>query len=369
MEHSKKPGRTLQDYAHLFLSKKQEHETAPVAPQTKPAEERVVPQNNEPQPVIRLQKESPAGSSRSFVSFAPSPAKGRAEQHPEPAAGISRKNPCAIALCCPDQPLAHSLLTFNLCIDCVRRGLQVLVINADLSFPSMNFLSSLQLHVLKNSAPLPESAPARSPRALQMYTLDMDVTVLASPWPEEQSPIVEEISAAGRTADIILINTAVGFSANAKALFKAADETIVISGTEPAQLINAYSTIKLICQIAAEPRVSIIMLGADAAAESGLAKLQQAAQQFLGRSPGSYGCLPWDPDVTSSIKRKTALLGDSSAGRRLQEISGRVLTEIPRLQKSAVTPEPGFLEKLFVTSGQTMGAAYDACKQQRWSRS
>jgi len=368
MEHSKKPGRTLQDYAHLFLSKKQEHETAPVAPQTKTSADRAVPENNAPLPVSRHREDGPAAASRSSVPPAPSPAEDRAAQHPEPAAGTSRKNPYAIALCCPDQPLAHSLLTFNLCIDCVLRGLQVLVINADLSFPSMNFLSSLQLHALKNSARLPESAPARSPHALQMCTLDMDVTVLASPWPEEQSPLVEEISAAGRNADIILINTAVGFSANAKALFKAADETIVISGTEPAQLINAYSTVKLICQIAAEPCVSIIMLGTDAAAVPGLAKLQEAAQQFLGRSLGSYGCLPWDADVTSSIKRKTALPGDGSAGRRLQEISGRMFTENPLLQKSTMTQEPGFLEKLFVTSGQAMGAAYDASKQQRWSR-
>jgi len=368
MEHTKKPGRTLQDYAHLFLSRKQEHETAPVTPQNTTAADRDITENNEQLFISRHREDETAEASRKAGSPAPSPPEDRSEKHPERAAGASRKIPYAIALCCPDRPLANSLLTFNLCLDCVRKGLQVLVINADLSFPSMNFLSSLKLHVLKNSARQAEAAPSPGPHALQVFTLDMDVTVLASPWPEEQSPLVDEIAGGARNADIILINTAVGFSANAKALFKAADETIVISGTEPAQLINAYSTVKLICQIAAEPCISIIMTGKDAAAEQGFAKLQEAAQQFLERSLCTYGCIPWDDDVMSSIKRKTALPYDGSAAHRMQEISGRMFTDNPRLKKSAETQEPGFVEKLFVTSGQTMGAAYDASRQQRWSR-
>jgi len=368
MEHTKKPGRTLQDYAHLFLSRKQEHETVPGAPQEKAAAGEI-PENNEQLFISRHREDKPADASRSAVSPAPSAPEDRAEQYAGQATAASRKIPYAFALCCPDRPLANSLLTFNLCLDCLRKGLQVLVINADLSFPSMNFLSSLKLHALKNSALPAESAPAFGPHALQVVTLDMDVTVLASPWPEEPSPVVEEVAGGARNADIILINTAVGFSANAKALFKAADETIVISGTEPSQLINAYSTVKLICQITAEPRISIIMTGAGAAAEQGFAKLEEAAQQFLGRSLCSYGCFPWDDDVMSSIKSKTALPHDSSPALHLQEISRRMFTDNPRLQRHAEWQEPGFVEKLFVTSGQAMEAAYAASRQQRWSRS
>ena len=245
----------------------------------------------------------------------------------------------------------------------------MLVINADLSFPSMNFLASLQPQAMKSIASQPESTRARNPHTLQVFTLDMDITVLNSPWPDEQNPVVEEISEAGRNADIILINTAIGFSANAKALFKAADETIIISGTEPAQLINAYSTVKMIYQIAApQPRISVIMTGPEDAALRGFNKLQEAAQQFLNRSLNSYGYFPWDADVINSILRKTALMADGTAAQRLQEISERVFTENTRQQKTRESQEPGFTEKLFVTSGQEMGVTYDASRQQRWSR-
>jgi MinD-like ATPase involved in chromosome partitioning or flagellar assembly len=333
-EHNKKPGRTLQDYAHLFLSRNQDLEKTAAAPQNAPA----------------------ADIER--------PAEERAARPPGPAVAQCPKIPYAIALCCPDRPLANSFLTFNLCINGVQRGLQVLVINADLSFPSMNFLAALKPHAAKNTARQPEPGPY----ALQMFTLDMDVTVLTSPWPEEQNPIVEEISEGARNADIILINTAVGFSANAKALFKAADETLVISGTEPAQLINAYSTVKLIYRISHEPCISIIMTGTENAALQGFRKLQEAAQQFLDRPLTDAGYFPWDAAVINSIARKTALPGDCAAAKHLQEISALVFTKNIRQQHARAPQEPGFLEKLFVTSGQKMEAAYDAIRQQRWSR-
>jgi len=360
MEHNKKPGRTLQDYAHLFLSRNQDHKKTAAAPQQASTAD-----IDAGLPGSQPTEDGTTAPSRRSFSINPSQEKDRTDPPLETAAEKSPKLPYAIALCCPDRPLANSFLTFNLCLDCVQKGLQMLVINADLSFPSMNFLAALKSHAMKSTACQPEPGPY----ALQMFTLDMDVTVLTSPWPEEQNPIVEEISEAGRNADIILINTAIGFSANAKALFKAADETIIISGTEPAQLINAYSTVKMIYQIAApQPRISVIMTEPEDAALRGFKKLQEAAQQFLGRSLNSYGYFPWDADVINSILRKTALPSDGAAAQRLQEISERVFTKNTRQQKTRESQEPGFIEKLFVTSGQEMGVTYDASRQQRWSR-
>jgi MinD-like ATPase involved in chromosome partitioning or flagellar assembly len=368
MEHNKKPGRTLQDYAHLFLSRNQDREKTATAPQNASGADIESPAKETP-PAGQQAGDETAAASRGSCSARSSSPEERAAQPPGPAVEQCPKFPYAIALCCPDRPLANSFLTFNLCLDCFQRDLQMLVINADLSFPSMNFLAELKPHAMKSIASQPESSRARNPHTLQVFTLDMDITVLNSPWPDEQNPVVEEISEAGRNADIILINTAVGFSANAKALFKAADETIIISGTEPAQLINAYSTVKMIYQIAApQPRISVIMTGPEDAALRGFKKLQEAAQQFLGRSLNSYGYFPWDADVINSIMRKTALPSDGTAAQRLQEISELVFTKNTRQQHAHASHEPGFLEKLFITSGQKMGVTCDAIRQQRWSR-
>jgi len=367
MEHNKKQGRTLQDYAHLFLSRNQEREKPDTTPRQASAADIERPEE-QGMTGGRPAADETTGPHRHAVSGNSS----RAEEHIAPPieedSGKSSKTPYAIALCCPDRPLANSFLSFNLCIDCVREGLQVLVINADLTFPSMNYLSSLQPQAMKIIAGRAESSRARSLHALQVFTLDMDITVLNSPWTDEQNPIIEEISEGARNADIILINIALGFSANAKALFKSADETIVISGTEPSQLINAYSTIKLIYQIAPQPRISVIMAGQEDAALRGFKKMQEAAQQFLGKALFFCGCFPWDADVINSIMQKKALAGDCAAARHLREVSGLVLEKNARQQQDSEPRESGFVEKLFVTSGQAMGVKYDASRQQRWSR-
>ena len=247
----------------------------------------------------------------------------------------------------------------------------MLVINADLSFPSMNFLASLKPQAMKSIASQPESPRARNPHTLQMFTLDMDITVLNSPWPDEQNPVVEEISEAGRNADIILINTAVGFSANAKALFKAADETIIISGPEPAQLINAYRYGQTdISDRRTAARYQ--WLDNDRAGKMQrcgvLINCRKWCSSFSADHSTSDGDFPWDADVINSIMRKTELKSDGTAAQRLQEISERVFTENTRQQKTRESQKPGFTEKLFVTSGQEMGVTYDASRQQRWSR-
>jgi MinD-like ATPase involved in chromosome partitioning or flagellar assembly len=362
MEQNKKQGRTLQDYAHLFLSRNQERNKTETTPQAAPAADRQSPEE-QGMPDGRPAADEITGPHRLDVSGNSSQEEAYTTPPEDP--GRPAKVPYAIALCCPDRPLANSFLTFNLCIDCVREDLQVLVINADLSFPSMNYLSSLQPQIIAGRA---EPSRRRNPLDLQVVTLDMDITVLNSPWADEQNPIIAEISESARNADIILINTALGFSANAKALFKSADEAIVIAGIEPSQLINAYSTIKLIYQIAPQPRISVIMAGPEDEALRGFKKMQEAAQQFLGRELSFCGSFPWDADVTNSIMQKKALPGDCAAARHLREVSGQVLGRSTRQQQGSESRESGFIEKLFVTSGQSMGEKYDTSRQQRWRR-
>lgn len=364
MEQNKKQGRTLQDYAHLFLSRNQEREKPDTAPRQAPAADIKIPEE-QGMPGARPATDETTDPHRNVVPGNSSQAEEHLSAPLDTAAG---KSPYAIALCCPDRPLANSFLTFNLCIDCIREGLQVLVINADLGFPSMNFLSSLQPQVMKIIAGRAESSRVRKPHALQVFTLDMDITVLNSPWTNEQNPIIEEISEGARNADIILINTALGFSANAKALFKSADETIIISGTESSQLINAYSTVKLIYQIAPQPRINVIMAGPEDGALRGFKKIQEAAQQFLGKALFFCGCFPWDADVINSIMQKKALPGDCAAAQHLREVSELVLGKNARQQQDSAARQSGFVEKLFVTSGQEMGVQYNASRQQRWSR-
>jgi flagellar biosynthesis protein FlhG len=352
MEEDKKPGRTLQDYAHLFLSKSVDKAKQSTVPPTaeKPKEEQ------QKQYVLNVET---SGQELSGVTIQPVPdsalhKKTVADVSAQPATGTPHERPYAVAVVCPRSFIANSFLTFNLCLDFAQRGLQVMVLNADLSFPSMNFLAALKLSPMKAAAQQQELQVEKPLPAIALITVDTDITVLACPWPEEHNPIVDEITSSCRQVDVILINASTGFSSNAKALFKAADEILLISGFEPAHLIDTYSIIKMIHQFSPEAHIGIIIMGEQAAAQAGFTRLQEASQQFLDRSLSWYGSIPWDDEVMNSTIRKAPLLQGSAGEHAVHTIGEMLLNTQAQWQRALNRQEPGFIEKLFITNGQAI---------------
>ena len=354
MEENKKPGRTLQDYAHLFLSRsvdKEKQSTACLAA-AEPKEDTEKPQ----QQVLSNEKpgQELPGVTTQAVPDSPPQKKTGADAPVQTVTGNQQKRPYAVAVACPRNSIANSLLTFNLCLDFAHRGLQVMVLNADLSFPSMNFLAALKLSSM-GAAALQQELQAEKPLPeIQLITVDTDITVLACPWPEEHNPIIDEITSGCHKADVILINTSTGFSSNAKALFKAADEILLISGFEPAHLIDTYSIIKMIHQFAPEAHIGIIIVGEQAPAQAGFKKLQDASQQFLDTALYWYGCIPWDAAVKHSIISKALPPPDSAGARAVHAIGAMLINTQAQWQRALNKQEPGFIEKLFITNGQAI---------------
>jgi len=354
MEEDKKPGRTLQDYAHLFLSRSIDKEKqSTVSPSAATPKEEAAKQQ---QPVLSNEKpgqELPGVTTQAVPDSSPQKKTG-ADASIQTVTGNQQKRPYAVAVACPRSFIANSFLTFNLSLDFAQRGLQVLMLNADLSFSSMNFLAALKLSPLCAAAQQQGMQAEKPLPEIQLITVDTDITVLACPWPEEHNPIVDEITSSCLQADVILINTSTGFSSNAKALFKAADEILLISGFEPAHLIDTYSIIKMIHQFAPAAHIGIIIMGEQAPAQAGFKKLLEASQQFLDRSLSWYGSIPWDAAVKHSIISKSLPPPDSAGARAIHAIAEMLLNTQAQWQHALDKQEPGFIEKLFITNGQAI---------------
>jgi len=362
MEEDKKPGRTLQDYAHLFLSRSvdKEKQSTVSSAAAKPKEET----EKQQQKVLSDEKSGQElpGVTAQAVADSPPQEKTGTDVPIQTVIENSHKRPYAVAVACPGKAITNSFLTYNLCLDFAHRGLQVMVLNADLSFPSINFLASLNLHSIRAAAEQHERQSGKPLSEIQLITIDTDITVLTCPWPDEQNPIIDEITSCAHSADVILINCATGFSSNAKAFFKAADEIILISGFEPAHLIDTYSIIKMIHQLARESRIGIIITGKKEEAELGFKKLHDAAQEFLklhdaaqeflGTSLCWYGFIPWDDEVMNSIFKKAPLPHDSAGAHAVHTIGEMLLNTRAQWQQTLNKQEPGFIEKLFITNGQ-----------------
>ena len=354
MEEEKKPGRTLQDYAHLFLSRSAEKEkpstVSPVAPEPKQAAE------NQKQEILSNVKpdQELTGITTQSVPDSPQQKKTGTDASVQTVTGPQQKRPFAVAVACPRNSIANSLFTFNLCMDFAQRGMQVMVLNADLSFPSMNFLASLKISSFKAAAQQQGMQAEKPLPEIDLITVDTDITMLACPWPEEHNPIVDDITSGSHQADVILINTSTGFSSNAKALFKAADEILLISGFEPAHLIDSYSIIKMIHQFAPEAHIGVTIVGDQTPAHAGFSKLHDASREFLNIPLYSYGCILWDAAVKQSIVNKAPLPPESAGARSLHAIAEMILNDRTQWEQAFNVQEPGFIEKLFITKGQAI---------------
>ena len=350
MEEDKKPGRTLKDYAHLFLSRSVEKEKQSAAPPaaTEPKEEpakQQQPEHGNEKPGQEL-----PGTAPQSVTEITRQEESTVDTAVKTVNGSRQRRAYTVAIASPRNSIANSLLTFNLCLSFMNRDLQVMVLNADLSFSSVNFLAALKLSSLKAAARHQELQTEKSPPEFELITIDTDITVLACPWVEEHNPIIEEITSGSNRADIILINISTGFSSNAKAFLRASDEIILVSGCEPAHLIDTYSIIKMIYQFAPEARIGIIVLGEQTAAQAGFIKLQDASHLFLDKSLYWYGSIIWDAAVKQSIVNKAPLPADSNGARSLYAIAEMILNNRTQWKQALNVPEPGFIEKLFITT-------------------
>ncbi len=356
MEEDKKPGRGLQDYAHLFLSRtsKKSPESDSQPPESAKPDD-IKPGTTEAQGIdTKSRSESLKDFSCRLFPQHPDEQRNTTPQSAEPVKEKAYRRPYAIALSAPSRSLSNAFLTMNLCMDFASRNLKVLVINADLRFPSMILLANLKMAGTRSKAQATSIEAGERGSAIEMVTLDMDITVLNSPWEDEQNPITEEITKSANRADIILINTSMGFRSNAKAIFKAADEIILSTGADPARLIDTYCMVKMIHQLAGDARMGIIITASEHESANGFKKLNQAAQQFLTTSLTCYGYIPWDFNVTESIRKKSLLRPDCPTAQYIHTIGDKLLKAHLDQQQQRSFKEPTFIDKIFIVSGQAM---------------
>jgi flagellar biosynthesis protein FlhG len=312
MERNKKLGRGLQDFSHLFLSRKADS------------------------------------------SVEKDPDKITKGQHDE----VGTKNPYAIAISCSNRSIANAFLTYNLCVDFMQRGHQVMVINADLSISSINLLNALEKGTTCGQPDYTnDSIRKANSHGAKVMTLDMDVTVLHSPWHQEKNFFLSELRSIAKQSDIILVNTSIGFSANAKAIFKTADVVLLVSSIEPARLIETYRIAKTIIKISKTAPIGIVILGSQEEALKGFEKINTVTNQFLGRGLAFYGHIPFDPEIAKSVIHKVPFIKmkpDCPATRCFRGINEKLTQTKSEQNEQHAAQENSFVDKLLGTSGQAM---------------
>jgi MinD-like ATPase involved in chromosome partitioning or flagellar assembly len=228
--------------------------------------------------------------------------------------------------------VGKSVVASNLALAVARRGLRVMLVDADLGGGNQHTLfgitrprKTLEQFLSGEARRLDEVASSTRFRGLSLVSAQCDALGSANPKHAQKLKLIRHLRAAD--ADLVLIDLGAGTSFNTLDLFLAARVQLVVTTPEPTALQNAYGFVKCAAQRSTEhietaeryaPMVVVNNCSSENDAERLYAALCAVTEKFLGRRPARAGAVRHDPSIMASVAEGTPLLAlaPSSPGAR-----------------------------------------------------
>ena len=272
-------------------------------------------------------------------------------------------NPPAGAMAAPEVPLkplgkvvavtsgkggvGKTFVSANLAAALAKRGLRVLVLDADLGLANLdvvlNLYPKVTLHdVFQGKAKL-EEAIVKAPGGFSVLLAGSGMVEYSRLTPEVRNEFLNIMSGLVPHFDIVLLDTGAGISDVVLFAVSLASEVIVVATPEPTSLTDAYATIKVL--VGQQKRQTIRMvINQTARLGDGRAitvQLQQVLDRFVTTEPGRpiklvhMGDIPADTAVRQAIMRRQLLVQSAPgcpASLAITQLAQKIQeTVIPRI--------------------------------------
>ena len=266
MKQSKKMGRGLEDFSHLFLS----------SPSEKPEQ--------------RDEKVKESTEREKSLSV---PAR---------------------SLCITSDKGVHerSVVAIQLALEIARRGKNIVLFDADFSLPRLGMLidDSVQqkslMHLIDSNEQ--ETPAVGDYKGINLITVDADISTCHSLSSHEREVLANHFNAIEENADVILVVIAPEVTALMRAFLNVVNEIMVVVPQPVAEMINAYGVIKSIFNCNSAARVALLAsrVTPPSQAEAVFTKMQQVVDKFLHKSLYSYGYLSADTELSLLQEERNA---------------------------------------------------------------
>jgi flagellar biosynthesis protein FlhG len=245
-------------------------------------------------------------------------------------------NPPADAAKAPDVPLkplgkvvavtsgkggvGKTFVSANLAAAMAKRGLRVLVLDADLGLANLdvvlNLYPKVTLHdVFQGKAKL-EDAIVKAPGGFSVLLAGSGMVEYSRLTPEVRNEFLNIMSGLVPHYDIVLLDTGAGISDVVLFAVSLASEVLVVATPEPTSLTDAYATIKV---LVGQQKRQIIRMVINQTARLGdgraiTVQLQQVLDRFVTTEPGRpiklvhMGDIPADTAVRQAVMRRQLLI-------------------------------------------------------------
>jgi len=243
--------------------------------------------------------------------------------------------------------VGKTFVSANLAAALSRRGLRVLVLDADLGLANLdvvlNLYPKVTLHDVFTGKAKLEDAIVKAPGGFSVLLAGSGMVEYSRLTPEVRDDFLRIMSGLVPRYDIVLLDTGAGISDVVLFAVSLASEVIVVATPEPTSLTDAYATIKVL--VGQQKRQTIRMLvNQTARLGDGRAitvQLQQVLDRFVSSEPGRpiklvhLGDIPADPAVRQAIMRRQLLIQSmpgSPAAMAVTQIAQKIEeTVVPRI--------------------------------------
>jgi len=243
--------------------------------------------------------------------------------------------------------VGKTFVSANLAAALAKRGMRVLVLDADLGLANLdvvlNLYPKVTLHDVFTGKSKLEDAIIRAPGGFSVLLAGSGMVEYSRLTPEVRDDFLRIMSGLVPHYDIVLLDTGAGISDVVLFAVSLASEVIVVATPEPTSLTDAYATIKVL--VGQQKRQTVRMvINQTARLGDGRAitvQLQQVLDRFVATEPGRpiklvhMGDIPADPAVRQAVMRRQLLslsMPGSPAAMAVAQLAQKVQeTVIPRI--------------------------------------
>lgn len=226
----------------------------------------------------------------------------------------------------------------NLGVALARLGYRIGIIDADFGLGNVDVLLGLTPerhagHVLVGDATLQDIALA-GPRGVQVFPASSGLQALTDLTTEQRAKLERALGDLRSSFDFLFIDTAPGVSDNVIDMLLMADRVLLVMSLEPAAVVDAYATTKIITNACKAKEIGVVVNGVRDSEEATLAfkQIDIAADRFLGRTLRYYGFVSRDAALHEAVLVQRAVVDhvpQAAASRCFRILASRVAALAP----------------------------------------
>ncbi|MCL2226432.1 MAG: MinD/ParA family protein [Oscillospiraceae bacterium] len=233
--------------------------------------------------------------------------------------------------------VGKSSISINLAVALSRRGVRVLIIDADFGLANVDVMLGVTSrydisYFLRGEKTLNDIIQLGH-EGVRFISGGSGVNDLLNMGEEQLANLISGIVHLEAPIDFIIIDTGAGINENIMQMVLASSETIIVTTPEPTSILDAYALVKTIVKRRAAHPLSVLINKCESKTEAKRVQdgFIEVVGRHLGKNVNPLGLIMYNQEVPQSIKRQIPITVSNPGGSTAREIDtiARAILDLP----------------------------------------